>query len=161
MFPDWWLGRPADAGAEWDDQALRGPESVRFPQATAECADVSWETCRESVMVDDCQCMTMHASPYPDPEVPPVEIVRTALGVEFPRVLGVTGAMTGYMVPPADWSRITLRPVEEMFGLGYILQTVDYLGETKDHYEETVAFGPAVVERCEAGLAAMAATFTP
>lgn len=157
VFPDWWLGRPADAGDEWDEQGLRGPDSIFFPQATAACADVSWQACRETVAIGECQCLTMHAAPYPAPEVPPAAIVGALPGVAFPRVLGVTGDMTGYMVPPEDWTRIPLRPIEDMFGLGSVMETVGYLEKMRDHYEESVALGPAVIQRAEAGLAAMTA----
>lgn len=155
VFPEWWHGRPADAGDEWDVQGLRGPESKYFPRATAACADVSWQECRETISVGACQCLTMHAAPYPDPAVPPVAIVGALPGVTFPRVLGVTGDMTGYMVPPEDWTRIPLRPIEDMFGLGYVMETVAFLQGMREHYEESVALGPAVVQRVEAGLATM------
>lgn len=157
VFPEWWLGQPAGASAEWTDASRRGPGSTYFPASEPACAGVSWDECGEVVTVGECNCLNSHVVPYPLPADPPAEIVRRALGVTYPRVLGVTGNMTGYMVPAADYHRIPLRPVEEMFNVVYITETLGFMENTRDHYEEMVGLGPAVEQKGFAALQSMAA----
>jgi hypothetical protein len=144
MFPESWRGPMTGADAEHESAGERGPDSTFFTYSDPACADVPYESCRWAITAGDCDCLRAHAAPYAvlpggDPEVP----LRDLLGARHPMLLGMAGNMTGYLIPEQDYYLIPTRPVEEMFAFPYIMDTIEYLSDLKEHYEETVSIGPA------------------
>lgn len=155
LTPELFLGLPVAAADELDDTTARGAGSVYFPQHDERCDTVAWEDCRDAVSVDDCNCRRLHAAPYrlsADESVPPLR----ELG-EAPHViaLGTTQEMGGYIVPAPDFFEIPVQPLRWMYGLG-VQDTIEYVANAGDHYEELVSMGPSMTRVLQAAHIALA-----
>ncbi|NOZ02582.1 MAG: hypothetical protein GXP54_11925 [Deltaproteobacteria bacterium] len=145
LLPELWIGTPPGAKDEYADASLRGPGSTWFGYSDPACAKVPYEQCRTAIEVDGCDCLNAHAAPYrlspDDPDAPPL---ASRLDAKYPVLLGLTGEMTGYIIPEPDNTLLLSRPLDEMFGLPGVLDTVAYGDDAGDHYEESVSLGPAL-----------------
>ena len=150
LLPELWMGTPPGAAAEYEDASLRGPDSTWFGYTDPDCAGVPYEDCRDTIEIGDCDCLNAHAAPYvlsyAEPDAPPL---KTFLNAEFPVLLGLTGEMTGYIIPEPDCTLLLSRPMEEMFAVPFILDTITFAEGAKEHYEESVSLGPALSTRLQ------------
>lgn len=150
LLPELWMGTPDGAEAEYEDASLRGPGSTWFGYTDPDCAGVPYEECRDAIEIGDCDCLNAHATPYvlsyDDPDAPPL---KAFLGGQFPVLLGLTGEMTGYIVPEPDCTVLLSRPLEKMFSVPFVLDTITFAENAKEHYEESVSLGPALSTRLQ------------
>lgn len=149
LLPELWRGTPAGAEAEYQDASLRGPDSMYFGYTDPDCAGVPYEDCRITVQIGECDCLNAHAAPYllsGEPVAPPL---ISYIEEEFPILLGLTGEMTGYIIPEPDNTLLLTRPLEEMFSVPGVLDTLGFAENAKEHYEEAVSLGPAVATKLQ------------
>jgi len=144
LFPELWLGTPSGAVSEYEDASLRGPGSTYFGYTDPDCADVPYEECRTRVQIGECDCLNAHAAPYVLSFEDEASPLNDWIDAPFPVLLGLTGEMTGYIIPEPDTNIIIARPLDVMFHIPEVFETVEFASGAGEHYEETVSLGPSL-----------------
>jgi len=144
LFPEYLIGTPAGGEVEFQDPHARGPGAKYFPQADPDCADVSYDDCRDAVKIGECDCRYAHAAPYRlSQEDPPLAPLQPASNGDLLVLLGLTGDEVGYLVPEPDSVRLFVHNFEELFSIPRLLDVIEFASDTGDHYEEAVSVGPS------------------
>ncbi len=109
--------------AEAADPTLRGPGSRYFPQHDNDCETTvdSFEDCRDSQSVGDCNCLAIHAWPYEISYDEGHQPVLAGIDTPFKATLSATHQYLSYIIPEPDTSRY-----------------VSLFTDAGDHYEDTV-----------------------
>lgn len=138
LLPELSWGLPEEDplwGPESEDPAQRGPAARYFPQHDADCLTAidSYEDCRDSLSVGDCDCLSVHAWPYRLSEDPGHRPLLELLDTEHRAIIGMTDSYFSYIIPEPDFNR-----------------AVSLFTDDGDHYEDTVSastiFGDRVLE---------------
>jgi hypothetical protein len=117
LMPELFWGVPDEPAMT--DASLRATDR-RWPQWDPDCADVSWDECRNTDAVGDCDCLHAHAAPYTISDDGGVLPINDMLPGTFKAPIGIANAYCGYIVPQPDFS-----------------DYVSIFTDDGDHYEET------------------------
>jgi hypothetical protein len=137
LLPEVAWGFPAD-DPQWDAEvgtpAARGPGATYFPQSDPDCVDIPYETCRSTQAIGDCDCLSVHASPYVFALDPAVRPLLDGLDTPYKAALSMTDNYMSYIVPEPDFNT-----------------AVNLLSANDgDHYEDTVSPSKAFATRIQA-----------
>lgn len=130
LMPELFWGVPDEDAMV--DAALRETDR-RWVQFDPDCADVPFESCKDSYgEVDGCDCLQHHAAPYRITDEAGLDTIEAMLPGTFKAPIGVANAYCGYIVPQPDYNT-----------------SVSVLTDDGDHYEETnscsESFAPLVL----------------
>ncbi len=109
---------------ESENSSERGPDSHYFIQHLPGCDDVSFEDCNTQKFLDDCDCLTLHATPYILSYDESLAPFMEPVDAEYKVVVSMTDSYFSYILPGPD-----------------IHHGVTVLDTGKgDHFEDTVTF---------------------
>lgn len=131
LMPELFWGVPEEDAMV--DAALR-TDDRRWVQFDPDCADVPYESCKDTDgEVDGCDCLQHHAAPYRITDEPDLDTIEAMLPGTYKAPVGIVNAYCGYIVPEPDYNTY-----------------VSVLTDDGDHYEETNScsgsFAPLVLE---------------
>ena len=124
VTPELAWGLPDDPAwlHEASSMVARGSDSSYFPQHPTGCETVSFDDCKSQKTVGDCDCLSLHASPFilsDDPSQRPLLELSQA---KYKAMVSMTDAYFSYALPEPDIH----------YGASLL---EDYLG---DHFEDAI-----------------------